>query len=286
MNNVRQRILAFLSRREIYIQAQSLFALPTAALKRQFWADYAAARAAIATLQPLPGPMPALAPLPSGAAGHVAALEASDAFQENFGGLAYAFAEVPLDRLIPVQTFVNVTPALPPPSQTNYQELLDYCLPLDASVPTDIIQTAGGIRFLSNRYGLGTSHVRRRLVQGKVILSFEHPNLLQVQQFAGYLIVSNGTHRVYELVRAGFTSAPAIVISRAFIDEVEGLDVPGMWSKGFIFTQPRPQHWGVRPPLITDFLSPVAVETDVLLTGSVVDVTIAPPMSFTAQIQS
>lgn len=274
MRVVKQRILGLLNRGEMLNQAQGLTAMPTPEMKKKFWTDYGAAQEFRSKLAPMPATPVALAPLSETGEAYVRDLEGTDSFQESFGGKRYGFARVPLDRLSPLQTFTNVTPKLTPPDPRDERALLEYCLPLDARIKSEVMITGQGARFTTDRYGMTVAHVKRRIREGQLVLSFEHPNLLQIVRAGNTLVIFNGTHRCLELLAAGFKEAPAIVLSHPDPNEIEWPSNPGMWKREFIFAQPRPPQFGPRPPLLSDFLTPLAVEAQVVLLPSVVDVAI------------
>jgi len=278
---VRQRILAaFLSRNEVLAQAQMLAAMSNAIGKARFWTDYATARTKLGTLGPLPTTAPQLLPLTSEAQDHLKRVQATDSFQEGFGGLNYSFQFVPIDRITPLQIFCNLEPEMPPPESEDLVALLDYALPVDPSIPGDVAITPSGVRYSSPRYGMRIQHVQRRIHQGKVILSWEHPNLVQVRKFDNLLILGNGTHRVMEMARAKRTHIPAIVIEHRSPAEFDLPQGPGFWNAQFLLASPRQPAWGARPPLVVDFLDDLSVECQVNVLPSVVDVSIgAPPAS-------
>jgi len=277
----RQRILAaFLSRNEVMAQAQMLAAMSDASEKARFWADYATARTKLATLGPLPTTAPQLLPLPSEAQDHLKRLEGTDSFQESFGGLTYSFQSVPIERITPIQIFCNLDPQMPPPESKDLMALLDYALPVDPAIAGEVMITPSGVRFSSPRYGMGLQHVHRHTEQGRVILTFEHHNLVQVRKFGNVLILANGTHRVMEMARDKRTHIPAIVIEHRSPTEFDLPQGQGFWNAQFLLAGPRQPAWGARPPLVIDFLDDLSVECKVNVIPSVVDVNIgAPPAS-------
>ena len=287
MKLVNQRILAgFLTRDEVLAQAQGLTAMSTPAAKRKFWEDFRSAHAYRAKLTDASQPKPSFVPLPDAAAAHLTAVESSDAFQESFGGLTYRFEQVGLDALQPVQIFTNVEPKLTPPDPKDLEALLRYCLPSDPRIPADVRITPTGVQFATDRYGHGAQNLRRRIVNGQVHLSFEHPNLLQVVHFKATLngqvpveraVVLNGNHRALELLSAGHKTAPALVLE---INDVNALTAlcpqgAGFWNANFLLAAGTPLFTAhPRPAYTSDFLTPLAIECSSILVPSIVDVTV------------
>ena len=70
------------------------------------------------------------------------------------------------------------------------------------------------------------------------------PNIVQVSQFAGRHFLVSGNHRVYRLMKAGFSHVPCIVQSGKSIEEI-GARGPNFFP-GSVLTAPR-------PPLFPDF---------------------------------
>jgi hypothetical protein len=289
VKTVKQRILAgFLTRDEVMTQAQSLAAMTGAAEKQRFWADYKAAKTYRTTLAVQALPTPQSSPMPATAAAHLDAVRATDAFQEHFGGTDADFKSVRLDAVQPLQIFTNVQPRLTPPAVGDSAGLLNYCLPVDPTIPADVRITDAGVQFTTDRYGHGPQNVRRRIIQGQVHVTFEHPNLLQVVHVHGTfngqqvdrMILINGNHRAYELLAAGHTEAPALVIPVSDGNQL-GRVVPqgqGFWSLQFMLfagTQVMPTE--PRPTYVSDFSSPLAIEATCVLVPSMVEITVGVP---------
>lgn len=274
----KQRVLAaFLPRNELLQQVQVLSAVPNPQEMVAFWAGYKAARAAFGTLQPAPTGPPQLLPLDPGSDAHISRVEGTTAFQEAFGGTGYSFLKVPIDRLTSVQIFCNVDPPLPPPSPVSNAAILEYALPPDPTVPAEVSVTPSGFKFLSTRYGLGPSNLKRRIRDGAATFSFEHVNLVQVRKFGNQLILFNGTHRALEMHLAGHAHIPALVIEHRDSGEVEWPTGPGFWNVPFLLGNPRQAAHGARPPVIPDFHSNLSVEYRVMLSPSVIDLNLGGP---------
>jgi hypothetical protein len=74
------------------------------------------------------------------------------------------------------------------------------------------------------------------------------PNIVQVSQFAGRHFLVSGNHRVYRLMKAGFSHVPCIVQSAKSIEEI-GARGPN-FLPGSVLAAPR-------PPLFPDFADKV-----------------------------
>ena len=131
-------------------------------------------------------------------------------------------------------------------------------------VCSNVLLTDTGARFWSERYGHGVQNVVKRIEGNRLVLALEHPNVLQVRKVNGRMLVFNGNHRAYELIRTGHKLAPALVIEHGQPGEVPWLQGPMYWNPQVLLSE--------RPPLISDFGSPLAVEARAMLVPSVVDV--------------
>jgi hypothetical protein len=282
MRRVVQRNLSFLARNEFLNQIQGGMCLDSVSF-RNVMNSFVAAKTGIPLLGPLTPITGPFAAIPSTLQHHITTIEASQPFIEAFAGLSYSFGYIPLASLIPVQTFVNLDND-PVRDVANDLEVLKYCLPEDFSVPHNVIPTMTGFRFVTPRYGMGSHNIRRRIENGNVVLSFEHVNLVQVQRIGDKLILTNGIHRCFKLLSAGLTHVPALIVQRSSVEEVENLNQPGVWTTQFIFSHPRPPHWGPRPPILSDFLSPIAVDAEILLGESIIDLSISMSSSINIQI--
>jgi hypothetical protein len=74
------------------------------------------------------------------------------------------------------------------------------------------------------------------------------PNIVQVSQFGGRSYLASGYHRVYRLMKAGFSHVPCIVTEAGALGET-GARGPGFFAES-VLTAPR-------PPLFPDFADKV-----------------------------
>ena len=273
----RQALLAaFMTREQVLAHAQQLSAMPDADSKAEFWAAFQRAQRARQSLEPASETPPTVLPLPSGAADHLKAVSSSEAFQEDFGGLDYMFASVPLNRVSPLQTSCFLEPRHTAPDLIDFDRILEYTLPASPTVRGDLSRIPQGVRFSSPAYGLGSSIVRRRVRDSTCHLTFEHVNLVQVLRFGNSLVLANGVHRCLELLRRKTSEVPAIVVSYSDPGRYAWPTGLGYWAPQFLLSNSRNrQLFGPRPPFLSDFLTDLAIECDVFQIPSIIDVTIS-----------
>jgi hypothetical protein len=70
------------------------------------------------------------------------------------------------------------------------------------------------------------------------------PNILQVSRYRGRYFLSNGYHRAYRFMNAGFTHVPCLLRNAADLAQTGALG-PGFFSESILMSS--------RPPLLTDF---------------------------------
>ena len=70
------------------------------------------------------------------------------------------------------------------------------------------------------------------------------PNIVHVSQFAGRAFLASGYHRVYRLMKAGFTHVPCVVREAGALAQT-GAGGPGFFSESVLMAP--------RPPLFPDF---------------------------------
>jgi hypothetical protein len=282
-----QRILAgFLTRNEALIHANNLAYMPSPERRKSFWTAFKDAHVYREQLQFSQPTALILKKLNKATQPQLDAIEASNAFQENFGGLSYEFQEVNLDALLPIQLFANLEPKLTPPLPNEKKALLNFCLPIDTEIPSEIHITPTGVQFRSTRCGHGPTNIRWRIVNGQVYASFEHTNLITVIHFDGLVngiaidraILINGTHRTLEMLKAGHKTVFAIVINVKTQEELATLCPQGfgMWNLDVVlFAGTGLVNFPLlpRPAILSDFLTPLGIEVPMDLLPSVVNIT-------------
>ena len=182
---------------------------------------------------------------------------------------------VPIEHLVTFQPAVTETAYLTglPATTESITELLQFALPVDAAplVEDQRIRDTffSGWQFVTRSPNVrvsGPYHSRSSSDDDTVLatVSFElksNPNFVYVAHFEDRYILKNGNHRVYQLLRAGATHVPAVVI------EAETYDETGANQSGFF---DRELVMGDRPPLLTDYGTSIAVTIDRRATNRVV----------------
>jgi hypothetical protein len=84
------------------------------------------------------------------------------------------------------------------------------------------------------------------------------------------LLLWNGTHRSYDLLRAGHNVVPALVVEHAMPNEVPWItNNPQLWVPPVLLSP--------RPPMLADFNSELAVQCLTVTMPSMFDVSIGQP---------
>lgn len=280
VKTVKQKILAaYMNRNDVFMLTNLMNAFPDVKSKKEFWDNFNRAHLALLNIPVTPLPPPCLSDISKTAIAHISTIENTDAFQHHFGGVKYSFQNVELASLQPIQMFVNSESQTDAPSTKQSKALLNYCFPKDMSVEADLFHTQTGVRCITSRYGLGPNNVIRKIKFGNVSFSIEHPNYLQVVRVeltnnSGQLIdrtlILNGTHRAYELLKAGHVKVPAMVYQ---VTDLQTLTAqipqgPGMFTTDFLINNPR-------PALLNDFISELAIDSYGLIVPSILDINIS-----------
>ncbi|EMA54585.1 hypothetical protein [Halococcus thailandensis] len=210
---------------------------------------------------------------------HVDAFVNDPHFQASRGGQP---ADSWAIKLVPIESLVAFQPAV---TQTAYEtdlastesvlDLLEFTLPVDDSplVEDQRINDTffSGWQFVTrspNVHMSGPQYARSDNDDDTTIatVSFDlksNPNFVYVAHFEDRYILKNGYHRVYQLLKAGETHVPAVVI------EAESYDETGAEQAGFF---DRELVMGERPPLLTDYETPAAVTISRRTTNRIVRV--------------
>lgn len=171
-------------------------------------------------------------------------------------------------KLVPIENLVAFQPAV---TQTAYEadlsatesvlDLLKFTLPVDTAplVEDQRIRDNffSGWQFVTRSPNVHVSGPHHSRSDGDdttiATVSFDlksNPNFVYVAHFGDRYILKNGYHRVYQLLEAGETHVPAVVIEAETYDET-GANQSGFFGRELVM--------GERPPLLTDYATPVAV---------------------------
>jgi hypothetical protein len=213
-------------------------------------------------------------PIPTDQHRLVSEVQSDPIFQRSFSLMETTFGLVEIDRLIPLQKFVNLhqvsrlrrhlARSLTP------KRIFRLCLPADHPHP-QVDQTrvannswafasrSNDLRFLDATL-LGPDQIFGYVPQGPVagvvalVVGFSS-NFVNVIRVDNRMVLANGTHRAYALRQLGITHVPSIIQHVRRAEEL-----------GLVF---GPQHLqqlpqllqGVRPPVFADFFDPSMVKT-------------------------
>jgi|GEM_PF-4627658 len=171
-------------------------------------------------------------------------------------------------KLVPIENLVAFQPAV---TQTAYEsdlsstesvlDLLEFTLPVDDAplVEDQRIRDTffSGWQFVTrspNVHVSGPHHSRSDDDDTTIAtVSFDlksNPNFVYVAHYEDRYILKNGYHRVYQLLLAGETHVPAVVIEADTYDET-GANQSGFFDRNLVMSD--------RPPLLTDYETPIAV---------------------------
>ena len=171
-------------------------------------------------------------------------------------------------KLVPIECLVAFQPAV---TRTAYEtdldasesvlDRLEFTLPVDDGplVEDQRIDDTffSGWQFVSrspNVHVSGPRYVRSDDDDTTIAtVSFDlksNPNFVYVAHFEDRYILKNGYHRVYQLLKAGETHVPAVVIEAESYDET-GAEQDGFFDRELVMSE--------RPPLLTDYETPAAV---------------------------
>lgn len=184
-------------------------------------------------------------------------------------------------KLVPIETLVAFQPAV---TQTAYEtdlaatesvlDLLEFTLPVDAAplVEDQRIRDNffSGWQFVTRSPNVHVSGPHHSRSDGNdttiATVSFDlksNPNFVYVAHFDDRYILKNGYHRVYQLLAAGETHVPAVVIEADTYDET-GANQSGFFDRELVMSE--------RPPLLTDYETPIAVTISRRTTNRIVRV--------------
>jgi len=214
-----------------------------------------AARAKIATLAPLsrePEVRPILEPE---SLLEIAKVTARPEFKQAFSDGTWSLSLVELSAIIAFQPNVDIAYAAKQGGDNlNSGDLLSavrLCFPYGkpTALAVNLDQAQKAITVSGNNPSLQVVGFNwgQQEPQGPFVVSmFIHagPNVVQVSRYRNRYFLSNGYHRLYRLMKAGFTHVPCLVKNANNLAETGALG-PGFFSESVLMA--------ARPPLFADF---------------------------------
>lgn len=177
----------------------------------------------------------------------------------------WKIGQLPIDNIVGFQKAVTKTTyeTIPTSEEDGVLEVLKYTLPVGPSnmlmreeigLPNSVY---AGLQLISrdpNVQVLGPNHGEvADQPPGTVMVQFlvrSSPNFAQVVHYRDRYILRNGYHRTYQLLRAGESNLPCVILEVDDWSETGG-NQPGHFDENVVMHSDR-------PPLITDFQSDIA----------------------------
>jgi hypothetical protein len=210
-----------------------------------------------------------LPPLPAGKAGsqikddgmleEIARVMSRPACSSAYPPGEWSAELVEISRIIPVQPSLDVDyaedlggPDLEPSNLMAAVKLAfaeQQTLPFNLSV--DEMQKSISMTSLSASFEVVGLRYGRPEEEGALVVSFmisARPNIITVSRFEGRNFLSTGYHRVYRMLKTGFTHVPCVVLEAPTLAHT-GARAPGAFPEDVLMAP--------RPPLLPDFADPV-----------------------------
>lgn len=210
-----------------------------------------------------------LSPMPSGKAGaqikdneameEIARVMSRPACSSAYPPGNWAAETVEISRIIPVQPSLDVDYAEglggPDLESSNLMAAVKLAFAEQQTIPfnlsVDEAQKSISVTSINPSFEVVGLRYGKREEDGALIVSFmlsPTPNIITISRFGGRNFLSTGYHRLYRMMKAGFTHAPCVVL------EVPTLAHAGAKAAGAF---PEDVLMGRRPPLFPDFADPV-----------------------------
>jgi hypothetical protein len=209
-----------------------------------------------------PDASPRIAPLDHDTSLQVGAIVETPAFRETTSGLQWEFVDVELQNLRAFQFTVDKGYACSFASLAGEPSSVVAGVTLPSGprqLPVVVTGDNSGVTLTSpgpnlRVSGMAVAQGMNGAPQVIVDLTFGSP-FFQVAEFGGRFFLKNGYHRAYGLLSAGITSVPAVLVHcRNYADT--GATGPGFFAEHLMV--------GAKPPLMSHYFSPFAVEFDQL----------------------
>lgn len=211
---------------------------------------------------------------PKAMAGAIERLEANRWFRESFDNLPYAIELVELKKLVVSQLHVEATydgelQARVGP-EAGAQALFDFCLPLDRPMPPVSVERLGSTRYLFSSPSTDFRGHEPRLYRDPAMLEAHATspaaalfgvmvgfgsNFMSGVRSGKRILLQNGYHRAFALMRAGFTHGWCIVETVTRKDELK------LTASEEVAEDPEFYFATRRPPILKDFLDPRLAKT-------------------------
>ena len=198
-----------------------------------------------------------------------AELERNPWFRQSFDNLPYAICKVELDKLVVSQIHVErgVTFGLAQAlgDAPRPEDLFDFCLPRERSLPPVKVQRISGGRYLFSSPStdfrahdavmLGPEQIAGFEGAGPLVAMLGLPigfgsNFLSGIRSGSRVLLQNGYHRAYALRSAGIKHAYCV------IEDVTRKDELRLTATADIMDDPEFYFAAKRPPLLKDFFDP------------------------------
>jgi len=205
----------------------------------------------------------------------------SDYFLEVFGSINSSYWDI---KMIPIESLVAWQPYVTtqahkeiPTTDQGIIDTLQYCLPADVKnyIQTNIeshSKSSASVRVVSRSPNIDFRKPKIQSISdrpaGNVSIDINivaRPNFVTVVKFGNRYILKNGYHRCFQLLKAGEKYVPAVLRYGQNFQQTGAAD-SGWFGQGMIL--------GQRPPLVSDFLTDVAVDMDIKSTNTMIQLLI------------
>jgi hypothetical protein len=210
----------------------------------------------IKSLAPLSGKTPEALPITDREAmDEIRAVMGRSETEEIFPPGSWNIGQVEIAKLIPMQPNLDVAYAdslgSPDLSSSRLLSAVNLCFSDSRSVPfginVDEAQKSVTITGINPTLQVRGVQYGKQQKDGPFIISLmiaAAPNIVHVSQFGGRNFLVTGNHRVYRLLKAGFTHVPCIITEANSMEET-GARAPGFFPESVLTS--------ARPPLFPDF---------------------------------
>ncbi len=199
---------------------------------------------------------------------YVEEFKSSTYFQDVYGEVPqeyWSIKLIPIESLVAFQSSVSIEAHQEiPTTEDGWLDVLQYCLPKDVKnyLMVDdryVPDRSASVRFVSRNPNVNFDEPTIETIDdrppGNLSVTFNvkaRPNFIQVAHYGDRYILKNGYHRSYQLLEAGESHIPAVIL------DVSRFETTGAGTGGW----KRERIMGPRPPLVWDFTTDVAVNLE------------------------